>query len=201
MNISACESWTCINSFAPWLAAIGTISTLVWTIRIATNDRRPRVRASNWVLMTKTPTVLGPSGTATLSTPDFTPFFEAQVVNIGQCPVIIDACSWLIQLDWSTRLVLKEHQSSSPLVQAEQSTLPSTLKYGERSKFIFDIFTLPPPTHALHGVSFKCAAWIRVQSLKFEIRTSVGQYIRVKADSEIKKRVWQEYRRQYFGCA
>lgn len=199
MTLPACDTWTCINSFAPWLAAVGTVGTLIGTLMIATRDRRPRVRTQNNVLLTGAPIVLGPSGTATFSTNDMTPFFEVQVVNIGQCPVIIDQCGWLMRLNRRQHLLIKSNRSESPFVKEMQTTLPCTLKYGERARFVFDTFTLPEPNHELHGTRLRWLAWLRARSLKFQLVTSVGKSIRVRANSGIKQSVWQAYRAKYYA--
>lgn len=200
MALPACDTWSCINSFAPWLAAIGTVGTLIGTLVIATRDRRPRVRMQSNVLFTGAPIVLGPSGTATVNTRDFTPFFEVQVVNIGQCPVIIDNCGWLVRLNRRQHLLLKSNRSASPLANDMQTTLPCTLKYGERARFVFDTFTLPGPDNELHGTQLRWLAWLRTRSLKFQLMTSIGKGIRIGADSEIKRSVWATYCAKHYGA-
>jgi hypothetical protein len=195
--IAVCESWECINSFAAWIAAIGTVGTLIGTIWIATSDRRPRVKLSTIVLMTGPPIVLGKPGTATVSTDEFSPFFQAEVVNIGQCPVIVDSCGWLVPLGWKKHLLTQTNRSSVSSVKDQSTPLPCTLRYGERANWVFDPWTLPATTHELHGTKFKWLAWLRVRFMKFGITTSVGKNIRARADEGVRDHVWKQYIASY----
>jgi hypothetical protein len=60
MSIDPCKTWECINSFANWLAAIGTIFAVVVALWLSIRDRSINLKATFDLGMVPTddPTIL-----------------------------------------------------------------------------------------------------------------------------------------------
>lgn len=199
MAFPTCDSWDCVNALASVAAAVGTVGAFIGALWLATADKRARVSIKNHMLLSGPPIVVGPSGTAQISSDDMDRFFEAQLVNVSHVPVTINSCGWLVRLNRRQHLLLWSNQSAKPFVKRLQSTIPIRLEYGQEATFVFDTFTLPEPTHELHGLQRKWLAYLRTRTLRFEVRTSVGKSVRVPADPDIKNEIWKEYCRRYYN--
>lgn len=150
------------------------------------------------MLATGPPIVIGESGSVTMHSDDFANFFQADVVNIGQCPVIVESVGWLVPLGLNMHLMVQQNRSAVDYVKNQSTELPCTMRHGESAKWIFDPWTLPEPDHELDGTKYRALAWLRVRFIKFELRTSVGKKIRVRADAGIRQYVWEMYLSRYY---
>jgi hypothetical protein len=191
-----CQSWECINSFSSWIAAVGTVATLAWAIWIATSDRRPRIKILTYQMMKGTPVVKSDSRATTVSSDSFHPFYVGEITNIGQCPVTLKSCGWLVPLRPGRKLLTKSDTSLVDFVKEQSTKLPCILKYGEQATFIFDPWTLPGSDHQPHGSRWKFIAWVRARYCRFQVTTSVGKRFTVRANSLIRSHVWNLYKQK-----
>jgi hypothetical protein len=83
------ETWRFINTFAPWLAAIGTLAAVLFSLYITLADRsRLRVRAWKQVLPTEPRTVPVPNGEVGRS------LVTIRVTNTRDKEIFIDEIYW-----------------------------------------------------------------------------------------------------------
>jgi hypothetical protein len=192
-----CTTWQCINSFALWISSVGTVATLTVTIWLAVRDKWPRVNIYTGKVITLPNIQVPKGGSVEFETENCPFFFEAWVSSTGHCPVPIESCYWLVRLHLNQHLAIATNTTSSELLKAKLTSLPKTLQYGQRATLIYDPFTLPASDNSSHGTKIKFLAWLRVHSLKFEVRTTVGKSYIVRANKEIKQALWKSYKEKY----
>ena len=80
-----CDTWTFVNSFAPWLSAVGTLAAVVFSLYITLADRS-RVRVRAWMNNEETTS----DGESTYK------LISIRVIKTRDKEVFIDKVSWNI---------------------------------------------------------------------------------------------------------
>lgn len=113
------ESWLFINSFAPWLSAVGTIAAVLATVYFAWRSHRIRLEVSAGHRL-----LVGPS------TPKpFPELLAIKVVNTGYRNVNIT------NIGWKVGLFKKQYAVQKIDSNMTSSTLPVLLKEGEEVNY------------------------------------------------------------------
>lgn len=115
------ETWQFINTFAPWLSAIGTLSAVVISLYLATKDRRITLKVDA-SLKTLIQTGVRSQDFATIS-----------VVNVGRREATITGIGWKIGFIRKTNLF---QVPGAPLYSAQ---LPSKLHDGESASYFMSV--------------------------------------------------------------
>ena len=196
-KMQECNTWQCINSFALWISSFGTVATLSVTIWLAVRDKWPRVKIYTGKLIIFPELTVPKGGQVEFETKDCPFYFEAWVTNVGPLPVPVESCIWVIRIGLRKHLAVGYNLSMNKKFEGCITFLPQTLEYGERATLIYEPFYLPSPQDSLHGTKSRFVAWLRCNSLKCEIKTTVGTRYRVKADRDIKSALWKAYKEKY----
>ncbi|MFZ5452098.1 MAG: hypothetical protein ACOZF2_09560 [Thermodesulfobacteriota bacterium] len=93
MDLMSQDTWKFINTFAPWLAAIGTITTALVALYLARMDRNIRLEISVGHRLIVTPGLSGP----------YPEFLFIRVVNIGHREAQV------INIGWKAGIFRKQH--------------------------------------------------------------------------------------------
>jgi hypothetical protein len=114
------ETWKFINTFAPWLSAVGTLSAVATSLWLAQRDRRIRlaVRASLRIQLLRG----GGPGHGDR-------FLSVNVVNRGRRAATISGIGWRFGLPRRHEF-LADHQGT---------TLPAKLEDGDEAEFLFPL--------------------------------------------------------------
>lgn len=163
------ETWQFINTFAPWLSAIGTLSAVVISLYLATKDRRIALRVDA-SLKTLIQTGARSQDFATIS-----------VVNVGRREATITGIGWKIGLIRKTNLF---QVPGAPLYSTR---LPSKLHDGESASYFMSVQPDPAGYDWVGETKKHLGKFprLRVLTMKAQVFTSVGKTVEVRVDHSI----------------
>lgn len=115
------ETWKFINTFAPWLSAIGTLAAVATSLWLAQRDRRIRlaVRASLRIQFMRG----GGPGHGDR-------FVSVNVINRGRRTANVSGIGWRLGLVNRREFLVPDYQGS---------TLPAKLEDGDEAAFLFPL--------------------------------------------------------------
>jgi len=108
-------TWEFINSFSPWLAALGTIAAVIVSLYLARRDKRIRLEVSTGVRLMVTPGMKGKH-------PEY---LTIRIVNIGHREAQV------INIGWKVGLFKKQYAVQTTIRDRLSSDMPVCLKDGE----------------------------------------------------------------------
>jgi hypothetical protein len=164
------ELWKFINTFAPWLSAIGTISAVIFSLYLARRDRNVRLKITAGHRLIVTPGTIGPH-------PEY---LVINVVNIGHRE------ARLINIAWKVGLLHKEY---GVIVRFDSlsSPMPTQLKDGEEANYILPLdMKADWIQNFIKGFLFPFHR-IRSRFIKVEVRTSIGKNFTQKIERGLRK--------------
>ena len=167
------DSWLFINSFAPWLSAVGTIAAVIATIYFAWRGQRIRLKVTAGHRL-----IVGQG----MPKP-FPEYLCIRVVNIGYRDANIKNIGWEIGL-------FKKRQAVQSIVQNQYSSkLPVLLREGEEANYFIPI---DKETNWLASFCEKMLMphpRVDVHFIKIWATTSVGITFESKIESNLKKKL------------
>lgn len=127
------EDWRFINTFAPWLSAVGTISAVVVSLYLSTRDK-PKLKITNSIQLLITPGL------------DEVPrYLMIKVANIGIRPTKVVAVGWKEGLFFKKSYIQNlsgrydEETSASAYANMYSSELPVVLNDGEEAQWFIPL--------------------------------------------------------------
>lgn len=184
-NMEPCNTWNCINSFALWISAIGTVSVSALALWLSIRDKYIRMsnRFSLGLIGGEDPMVLNRK------------VFVLEFTNIGVRPVTVTNYKWKIPLTnnkgFSVTFPQMDHR-----VTALCTKLPIELTDGKSGQLFHtnDFFSgINKPEEFMYPRR-KLLAFIKIWFFRIYISTSIGMDIPVKVDRAVRKSLWKEYR-------
>ncbi len=182
MELTACSTWECVNSFADWVAALGTILVSAVALWLSMKDRMINMRARFDTIVTNgtNPSVLDRHG------------FMLSFTNIGPRPITVSGHAW--------SLPFKRHQLFfMPQIDREtahlNSRLPVEITDGKEGHLFYKetfFSELEQPEIALFHPN-KAVAFLRIWLFRIRIGTSVGRNIPVTVTRNARRRLWALY--------
>ena len=166
------ETWDFINSFAPWLAALGTIAAVVTSLYLARRSDRISLELSLGIRIL----VVQGGGPG-----HSTEFVSLTVTNLGR------RAGTLIQLFWKIVpwrgggfiWVAPENAVSSPL--------PITLHDGESANYAEPVAEFHVKLAEGAGEHFAGrAGWLRLQFVRFKVTTSTGHTFSTRPEKSLR---------------
>jgi hypothetical protein len=128
------ETWRFINSFAPWLSALGTLAAVILSLHLARRSERPRIRTRitlSTIVGERQPIAQG------LKVLDFS------VCNLGARPITVK------NLCWQTGVLRKRHYIQIAPSNAYSARMPVKLDHGDTATFVFPLDELPAKDDAV----------------------------------------------------
>lgn len=174
------ETWRFINTFAPWLSAIGTILAVISSLYLAYAEKpvKLEIRAGRRVIITQ-----GAKG-------KFPEFFYIDAINTGHRIVTIT------NISWKKGFFKKQHAVQVTPKNIYSSDMPIKISDGEEAKWLVPLdkeenwvecfsrdFLLPKPKWNLF--------W-----LKLQIHTSTGKTFKTRIEKDLKKVLLEECKKQ-----
>lgn len=184
MTIASCTTWECVNSFANWLSAIGTICITGLALWLSVRDRRVNLRATLTLglLPSSNPNLLD------------RPVFVLSFTNVGPRPVTVTNHCW--DLPFVMGIIFLQ-----PYMEVELgrlcSKLPIELTDGKEGHAFYpnDFFQkLEDPQKFLFHTN-RFVAWLRINFFQIRITTTAGTRPRVKIAHGVRQRLWHQYSR------
>jgi hypothetical protein len=167
------ETWQFVNTFAPWLSAIGTIAAVVTSLWLARNRTRVRLTVS-----VRLGFIVEPDAAGEYDGPR-QEYVCIGVVNTGETEATITSIGWLGRPGWRRTAWLQNLDDD----QYAGSKLPVRLKFGEEVSF-----RLRLQPHWLNSASEDMIGrfpWISAYALRLVIWTSIGQSFKVHPERKI----------------
>ena len=183
MNIQSCETWECINSFANWLSAFGTILISGIALWLSVQDRRIYISAnlSIGLIPGNDPLVINRR------------VYILEFTNIGYRPVTISSHYWYLPFRKGKSFLMPNLDNR---VSRLCSTMPLELTDGKTGHIFYpaDFFSILDEPHELLFHKNIFVAWLRINFFKIKLSTSVGKHINVKVSKQVRKSLWKTYR-------
>ena len=174
MDPNTVETWRFINSFAPWLAGIGTLAVVFTSLYLALGRTRVRLRVS--------------VGHRTIILPNSPndKIVEIKVVNTGFCDAQVTEVVWkvgtfrkrrLLQVfNFSLRYRHLDHLSA---------TLPKHLAHGDQACYIIPF----DPWIGFFRPHLQPHPWLWTRLLGIQVGTSVGQTRKGRVENGLKAEI------------
>lgn len=168
------DTWLFINSFAPWLSAIGTIAAVFVALYLARRDKTIRLKVSAGHRLIITPGRSGPD-------PEY---IAIKIVNIGHRDAQVTG------IGWKTGLFEKRYFKQLINSNEFSSILPIRLHDGEKANYYI---SLNKETNWLENFSEKMISppfqRLQVHFIKLQVFTSVGKTIETTIETNLKKKL------------
>lgn len=179
-----CETWECINSFANWISAIGTVAISGIALWLSVRDRF--VRMSNRFSWGVIANPLGGNMNV----------FILSFTNIGSRPVTVTNYKWRIPFSGKHTAYIVTMPQLDRRVAPYCTKMPAELSDGNSGNVFHtdDFFVnMDNPDNFLYPKE-KWLAFVRIHFFKVFISTSLGKEIPVSIDRNVRKMLWNEYR-------
>ena len=157
------ETWLFINSFAPWLAALGTVLAVIVSLRLARRISRPDIRVFIRLI-----SLFGQEIPKKF-------FVQIDAVNHSR-KAVVNTIAW-----WSWRPLgfgrRKQGWIVLPLHDPHSTTLPCELDFGKEASFFFPFDAVHESWKSLlEHVDDSKFLWLTVRLLRVGVVTSTDQY-------------------------
>lgn len=182
MPIDSCTTWECINSFASWVSAFGTILITGFALWLSVQDKRISLRST---------LTLGLLPSSHIDILDRA-VFVLSFTNVGPRTVVVTNHCWKLPLTKSF-IFFQPHRV--PDVGRLCSTIPLKITDGEEGHTFYpdDFFiNLDEPEKFLFHQR-RSIAWIRIHFFKVHIVTTAGVRPSVKIARAVRQRLWRQY--------
>ena len=169
------ESWLFINSFAPWLSAIGTIAAVMATIYFAWRGQRIRLNISAGHRL-----IVGQG------TPEpFPEYLAIKVVNTGYRDANIT------NIGWKVGLFKKQYAVQSIVQNTYSSKLPILLREGDEANYFIPIDKETNWLENFCNKMLRHSPRIHIHFIKIRVSTSVGKNFESKIESGLKEKLME----------
>ncbi len=171
------ETWEFINSFAPWLAALGTISAVVVSLLLALRTTKIKLKTKAAIYNIVAP------GQRVSDSPEYV---QIQVVNHGFRDATVNG------IMWSYKPVLGRRRTfvMVPPANPYSSTLPAKIAHGDSANFLLTIDEFKRGADTLLDVVLKAK---RPESAVGRIRagvyTSTGDEFLTRIDKTLREQL------------
>lgn len=183
MELTACTTWECVNSFSNWAAALGTIFISAIALWLSLKDRMINMRATFDTVLTSgaNPNVLDRHG------------FMLSFTNVGPRPITVTGHTWSIPFQKHQLFFMPQMEPGTAHLN---SRLPVEITDGKEGHLFYkeNFFSeLDQPEAALFHPN-KAVAFARIWLFQIRIGTSVGKRIRVKVTRAARLKLWVLYK-------
>ena len=171
------ETWLFINSFAPWLAALGTVAAVIVSLYLARRALRLDIRVFAQIV-------------ATFGMEPSEELFKIGVVNHGRKAVVSQIVWWSLGFGRRKQLWIvlppRNHLSTG---------LPCELDFGEKADFFFPTATFNETGRPLlEHVRDSVFPQLTVRLLRVGVVASTNQYFRIPLDAYLRKFILERSR-------
>lgn len=168
------DTWEFINSFAPWLSAIGTILAVIVSLYLARRDKLIKLKVSAGHRLFISPGMRGQYPEFLYISVVNKGFQEAQLTNIG----------------WKIGLFKKQHAIQS-IIQNDgiSSSMPIRLKNGEEAKYFIPLNEETNWINNFVEQFLKSNHRRRINHIRIQAFTSIDKVFESKIDKSLKKKI------------
>jgi len=166
------ETWRFINTFAPWLSAVGSLAAVVVSLYLARRNTRLDLRVFPALARVGIP---GQKNT-------WENFFQIRVVNHGGRDAVVNGVGWW----W--RGFPRRNWLHLPPDNVYSAQVPKKLAFGEEACVLYPLATFNRDAAPL--LKHIAAAWfpeVSVRLIRVGVFTSTGQQFRVPLDAHLRQ--------------
>lgn len=174
------ETWRFINTFAPWLSAIGTLSAVAVALYLSRRDRRLRLEVSAGRRLIITQGVGEPQT-----------YLAIKVVNVGHREAEVTSIGWRVGL------FRRQCAIQSIMSDGISSTLPVRLKDGEEANYFLPLNEDAKWLNIFVRDFLLLHPKLWVWTIRIRARTSVGPMFESKIEKGLRDFLLKEVRRQH----
>ena len=165
-------TWEFINSFAPWLSAVGVISAVLVSLHLARRDKNIRLEVSAGHRLIATPGEPGP----------YPEYLIIHVVNIGHRD------AQLINIGWKVGIFKKRYAVQTISHDGMSSQLPVRLKDGEEAKYLIPLGGEPDWLRDFAEKMMQPFPKLQGYLVKVQAFTSVGDTFESRIEKGLRKK-------------
>jgi hypothetical protein len=174
--ISDKETWKFINTFAPWLSAIGTIAA-VWVSLYLARQERMKLYVGAGHRLIFTPGQKGPHSE----------YIVIHIVNIGNREAQIT------NIGWKVGFFKKQRQYAIQVIEPDglSSPLPVLLRYGEQANYYIPLGGERKWLEGFIKGFYKHHPKSRVKHTKIQISTSLGKTFESTIEKGLQNKIFE----------
>ena len=191
------ETWKFINTFAPWLAAIGTLVAARTALKLARRETSMLVRMSCKLQLADltgdtVQTIASEAVQDGRLGPDYgyesanlTEIVSFDIVNVGHRPVAVNSVYWKLKVPWKSVYLDFFFEEIS-------SAIPEELKeYGKKASYRMTLeqFESFLPGRIVQNYTRRMEQRIVAGSVRAGCKTTVGENFEVKIDRALRQRL------------
>lgn len=183
MTLASCTTWECVNSFANWLSAVGTLFISGLALWLSIRDRLINMQAelNTGLIPGANPTILDQQ------------VYILSFTNIGVRPVMVTNHCWSLPFVKGLTFLMPQMDSQ---LGALCSKLPIELTDGKEGHAFYaaDFFSkLDKPEEFLFHKN-RVVAWVRIHFFRVLIATTTGKRVNVAVTPAVRKKLWCTYK-------
>lgn len=160
------EFWKFVNSFAPWLSAIGSLSAVGFALYLARQDKRVRLYVSvgHRLLVTQGLTEPHPS------------YLSIRIINVGHREAQIS------NLTWKTGIFRKAHAIQTVSRDDMSSPMPTRIKDGEEANYFVRLDDDNDWLGNFIEDFLPDKYWLRLKLARLRVHTTIGSEFSAKLE-------------------
>ena len=183
MTLASCTTWECVNSFANWLSAVGTLFISGLALWLSIRDRLINMQAelNTGLIPGANPTILNQQ------------VYILSFTNIGARPVTVRDHCWSLPF---VKGIIFFMPYMDPQLGMLCTKLPIELTDGKEGHAFYaaDFYSkLDKPEEFLFHRN-RLVAWIRIHFFRVLITTTAGKRINVAVKPAVRKKLWRTYK-------
>jgi len=176
------QTWEFVNTFAPWLSAIGTIAAVGFSLWLARARSRVRLKMSVDARF-----IVEPTSEGYKKSDDYIAFW---ITNIGETEATVTVIGWLGRAGFK-RQYAQQNLGEGPYAGP---SLPHKLKFGEELRLLIKL-----EEHWLDSMSDGMLGripWLTGRLLRAVVWTSIGQSFKVRPDHSLISRLLEHAKKR-----
>ena len=162
------DTWRFINSFAPWLSALGTLAAVALSLYLARRTERPRVRVSTGIRV-----IMGEDPRLT----EGLQALQIAATNLGVRAVTLQ------NLTWRTDVFRRTEYVQVPPPNRFSARLPTKLEHGDCALFLLPLEGLPADQDRIAAaISTASFPRLAVRAIRAGVVLTTGHVVRARIE-------------------
>lgn len=187
MNIESCNTWQCINSFAPWISATGTIFISGVSLWLAIKDKLIQLEARLFISEFPIDNYIRSERWA----------YAISFVNLGPRPITITNYEWHFRLHpFGKRKKSFISPYKDEMFLELCTKLPCELTDGKQGRIFhsIDIFRNLENSSDFLLADNPLVAFYRISTFNIFVCTSTGKKVKAKISRDLRREIWKQYK-------
>lgn len=173
MDLLSEETWKFINTFAPWLSALGTLLAVLVSLNLARRDRKIRLEISAGHRIVVTPGVPAP----------YPEYLSINIVNVGHREAQIT------NIGWKVGILKKQYAVQTTISDGISSPIPVRLKDGDEAKYLIPLNEQTKWLENFGKDMLSPFPRIRAHFVKVQVFTSIGRTFESHIEKNLRVRL------------